>query len=288
MQSIAVIAERLSSLSYKFAYENGIYLIPTNAISGDIVYQDKDDDSAQSFFKKLEEMTNIPTTAVPSYGEMKDHFEKACENFDSGIYIAASSKLSGMYNLGLKVAQDLKQKGKDIKVFDSFATVSITGMYAYEAAKLSRENKSSDEIMLHLENLKKNKQVVEFGLLEDLKYLEKGGRIGKAKFWLATLLSFMPIISAEDGVLKPVSRARSAKQGIDLMIESIKNHMEKHGFTKLSVMYDYGISKDMAEKEINPLMEKTFKMELISYNQISIVIACHLGPNVTGICVKFS
>ena len=221
MSKVKIITERLSSLSYKFAKERAIHLVPANVVRNGDLIKDDDDSKTSQFLKDLKDMKELPTTAVPSLGEMLNEFEEAMKKNDQAVYIATSSRLSGMYNLGRKAAKEMKKKGKEIKVFDSYTTVSMEGMYAYEASLMAQDGEDLESIIKKLNRIKEGNRIVEFGLLETLKYLEKGGRIGKAKLWAANLFSFKPIVSTEDGLLEPVKKVRTRKQGTGFHCKSI-------------------------------------------------------------------
>jgi len=285
MPKVQIITERLSSLAYDFAEKNNIFIFPVSIILKNDVFKDDNDIKAAKFLKKLETLDEIPSTAVPSLGEMEIIFEKATKDIKKAIYISASKKLSGIYNVGVKIAEKLKKQGKDIRVFDSYTTVSMEGMYAFHASLLAKEGKDIDEIMQSLEKIKQERRIIEYGVLETLKYLVKNGRIGKAKSWIANLFSFKPIISAKDGVLEPVAKVRTNAQGIEAIIKRIKEDIKRTRAKKIKIMYDYGISDAYIREEVDPRIRKEFNPDIISFNQISTAIACHLGPEIWGVCI---
>ena len=287
MHKIVIITERLASLSYKFAEENNIHLFPVNIIYKDEIFKDDNDIKANKFLNELPTFDEIPSTAVPSIGELYELFKVILKNSKEGIYISASSKLSGIYNVGLKVSKMLKNDGINLKVFDSYGVVSIEGMYTIEALKLSKEGKDLDTIYKQLEIIKKERNIVEYGVLETLKYLQKNGRIGKAKAWIANLFSFKPLISAKNGELEPIAKVRTNEQGLNLIVSKIKKDLENKNNKKITVMFDYSLSTDYLKDEVEPRIKKEFNSNIISYNQISIAVACHLGPSVWGVCVKY-
>lgn len=287
MNKVRIITERVASLSFDFASKNNITLIPANIITGDTTIKDDKDEIVENFLRSLDPDKEIPSTAAPSLGDIIKVFEDATVDADEAIYISASSKLSALYSIGVKAAKELESKGKKIAVFDSYATVSISGMYAYEASRLAAEGKSTEEIMTTLTNIQKNRLIDEYGVIETLKFLEKNGRIGKAKAWIAGIFSFKPLITERDGVLEPITKVRTNTQGLEYIVEQFKKTKVRTGATRMRVMYDYGISDEFVKSVVHPRMEKEFDITVISYNQISPTIACHLGPNVWGVCARF-
>jgi len=286
MANVKIITERIASLSYKQAEKLGISLLPVNIIYKDEVIKDDNDENADKFLHDMQTFDEIPSTAVPPVGQMYEFFKREMQDTDQAIYIAASSKLSGIYDAGLKASQMLEKDGKSLKVFDSYGVVSIEGMYAYEAQKLSNEGKYLDDIFHHLEKLKNERKVVEYGVIETLKYLEKNGRIGKAKSWLAGIFSFKPIISAKDGLLEPISKVRTHNQGLEKIVQLIKSDIERTKAASIEIMLDYSLDDRFIKDTVIPRIRDEFNPKILSINQISIVIACHLGPTVWGVCAK--
>ncbi len=287
MQKVKIITERLASISYRFAEKHNIALFPVNIMHKGKTYTDDDDAKAKDFLQKLETVEEIPTTGTPPLGHMIKAFEKATDKIKDAIYISPSSKLSSIHDHGVNVAKKLAEKGRNIKVFDSLTTVSMQGMMAYEAAKMAEEGEDIDTVYSHLKNLRDNRLIVEYGTLESLKFLKKSGRIGKGKSFFASLFSLKPVISAQNGELQPIGRVRTNEQGLDTVIKKIKEDMKRTGAEKLSVMYDYGLNEAYIRETVDPRMQKEFDTKIISFNQISIAIASHLGPNVWGVCAKF-
>lgn len=287
MSKVQIITERISSLSYEFANKHNILLIPANIVLEDETIKDDEDEKGRKFIEEFEGLEEVPSTATPSLGEMIEIFKDATKNIDDAIYISASSKLSSLHDVGLKAAKELRKEGKNVQVFDSYTTVSMCGMYALEASNLAKEGKSIDEIMDHLNTLKEEARITEYGVIETLKYLEKNGRIGKAKFWLSQLFSFKPIISARDGVLEPIAKVRTNMQGLDVIVKKIREDMKRLDASGARVIFDYGMDDEFIRNSVEPRLMKEFKIEVVTYSQMSPLIACHLGSRVWGVALRY-
>src|SRR5690606_34888966 len=59
------------------------------------------------------------------------------------------------------------------------------------------------------------------GLVETLEYLHKGGRIGKARALLGSLLKIKPILALVDGEAHAIDRARTRARGIARLKELV-------------------------------------------------------------------
>ncbi|MDD3647072.1 MAG: DegV family protein [Candidatus Dojkabacteria bacterium] len=283
MSKVKIITERISSLSFDFAKNHGIHLIPANVVYKGKTEKEDTDEKCDEFIHQLASLDEMPKTAVISPAEMRQHFLEATKDTDKAIYIGASSKLSSFYSLGKQTAEKLKDEGKDIRAFDSQVLVSLEGLLAYESNQLAQEGKSIDDILDFLRNVRENRLVDEYGVIGTLKYLEKGGRIGKAKAWLGSLLSFKPVITHMGGTLEPITKVRTYSQGLNVIVRKISEQIDRVKPSKIKVMYDYGSTREIIESEFAPVIEKEFNPEVISYNQMSMTVASHFGPEVIGV-----
>jgi DegV family protein with EDD domain len=64
-----------------------------------------------------------------------------------------------------------------------------------------------------------------FFLLDTLTYLRRGGRIGRATAVVGGLLNVKPVLTLQDGEVAPLSRVRSRRKGIEMIIEQLRAQM---------------------------------------------------------------
>jgi DegV family protein with EDD domain len=69
-------------------------------------------------------------------------------------------------------------------------------------------------------------KVSAFGYLSTLKYLELGGRIGKAQAVVGTLLDIKPILTLEDGEVAPYKRVRGVRKVIPEIVKSFQSEVK--------------------------------------------------------------
>ncbi|MFR3273113.1 MAG: DegV family protein [Slackia sp.] len=72
---------------------------------------------------------------------------------------------------------------------------------------------------------------------ESLRFLEKGGRIGKASALLGNALRISPILTVKDGVASTYAKVRTQKKAMDKMVGILKQDMEEHGLRNIAVHY---------------------------------------------------
>jgi DegV family protein with EDD domain len=112
------------------------------------------------------------------------------------------------------------------------------------------------------------------GLLDTLKYLALGGRIGRAKALLGSVLNVKPILTIKDGEVAPAGQVRSRSKGVERLFEFVKNTSD---IEDLAIVYNTTLdeAKALAE-QINPIFPK----EQIVITSLGPMIGVHVGPGV--------
>ena len=112
-----------------------------------------------------------------------------------------------------------------------------------------------------------------------LKYLARGGRIGKAQALLGSMLNVNPIIGLKDGEVFPFGRERSRAKAIQFLCEFARSYSN---IEKMAV--EYAGSRDDAEVLIERL-SSFFPREQIHISQAGPVIGTHTGPGLLLVAV---
>jgi len=114
---------------------------------------------------------------------------------------------------------------------------------------------------------------------DTLKYLAKGGRIGKAQGLLGSLLSIKPILTIRDGEVSPLTRVRSRTVGMDYLYNFVAGfpHIEE-------LAVEHATTPDEAEALVERL-SSLFPKERIYKSTVSPVIGTYTGPHVLSVTV---
>ena len=118
-----------------------------------------------------------------------------------------------------------KELGKDINIVDSEFVHMPLGALVIRAAELASQGKSKEEILGFIEEFK-NKIKILF-IPRNLKHLIMGGRIGRAKGLIASLLEINPILTIHQGEVSQYKTTRRWSQAKTELIESMKTMVKK-------------------------------------------------------------
>jgi DegV family protein with EDD domain len=116
---------------------------------------------------------------------------------------------------------------------------------------------------------------------DTLKYLHMGGRIGKAKHLVGSLLKIKPIISMKDGVIVPLGQARSRQKVYQMMVKKIEATVGRKG--KVKIAYVHAAALDEAEK-LKAMVEERITVAESLIAELPPALGVHTGPGTAGLC----
>ncbi len=124
-----------------------------------------------------------------------------------------------------KIIQDHPEL--DITYYNSHHLVSAYSIIVYEAAKRIKAGASREEMDTFLKTVPE--QTRHMGVVFDLFYLNRTGRIGKAKAVMGTAMKIIPLLCSTDppGNLKSAGKVKKPAQAIRKFVDSISADREK-------------------------------------------------------------
>ena len=269
--NIAVVTDSTSDISKKLAEEKNINIVPLNVHFGLKTYLDGINIDSNTFYKRLLEGEILPTTSAPSAGTFIETYKKLSKTHDAIISIHVSSKTSATYSAALQAS---KEVDIPIKVIDSGFVSAGLAVVAIKVAEAVQSDKNLDEIASLTKSLISRTDI--FFLLETIEYLVKGGRMGKARGLLGTLLKIKPILTFDEGEVNVAEKIRSSKKAIQKM----------HDLADLNGPYESAAiiySTDQTEPlRLKNLLELNTSDKNILSLQLGPVVGTYGGPNVLG------
>jgi DegV family protein with EDD domain len=274
--TVKIITDSTADIPPAIAKELGIVVIPQYLIFGDKSFKDRIDITEDEFYDKLVNGKIQPTTSQPTPQEFANLFNEAGKNADGLLAILISSKLSGTIN-SAEQARKLVKVTCPIEIIDSKVIAMPLGMVVMAAARMAKAGKSLKEITASTkETCSKVKILILFDTLE---YLARGGRIGKAKSLLGSLLNVKPMLTIKNGELVPVSQVRSRAKGTEKLHEFLKSFKD---IEELCVVY----SSDKKDAEALADSITVFPRKQIMLVRLGPVVGSHAGPGILAIALR--
>lgn len=217
--NIRIVTDSSCDLSPDLAEQLGVLVVPLYVRFGDEMYRERVTISDEEFYEKLLEGTVHPVTIQPGPNDFGEVYHKIAQEADGIVSIHISSKLSGTINSAL-LAKDIVKTDCPIEVVDS-RTVSVAlGLITITTAQAARQGKELQQVLEVAEDAIDNTHTL--CLLDTLRYLQLGGRIGKAKALLGTMLNIKPLITVKDGEVVPSGQVRSRVKGIEQLVNFVR------------------------------------------------------------------
>lgn len=272
---ITIVVDSTADLPAELLERYGIGVVPVLLQIGQETMRDNVDLSRDAFYQRLVESPELPRTAAPPIGAFMQVFEPLLEAGHEVISLSVAGALSSTYGAAQQAARLL---GSDrITCFDSATTTLAMGFQALVAAEAAQAGASRDEVLELLGRLREQ-AVLYFGV-ETLHYLEKGGRIGRVKAMLGTMLSVKPIIELRAGAVLPVEQVRTWRRVPGRLVELCA---ARGRYARLAVLYtsDRAVALDLADAcAAAGLMPR----EHILVAQVAAALGAHAGPGAVGI-----
>jgi len=217
---VKIVTDSGADLPEELAKELGITVVPLYVRFGEEVYRDRVSISSDEFYERLTHDPAHPSTTQPGPQDFLEAYQKLSSDADGIVSIHISGKLSGTCNSAL-MARDMMEGGCPVEVVDSETLSMSVGLIVIAAAEMAKAGESMDKIV------EAAKQAIPktylFFLLDTLEYLKRGGRIGKAKALMGSILSVKPMLTIKDGELVPAGQARTRAKGIDKLFDFVEN-----------------------------------------------------------------
>ena len=280
MPEIALLTDSVSDLIPEDIIGLPIKIVPLKIDLNGELLKDGVEMSKDEFWQKMvnsrdEEDLKLKTSQ-PSPQDFLNAYNKLFEKgYKKIISVHPSSKLSGTAQAA-RVGRSLTNREDDIELVDSMGGSLLQGILVLEAAKKAVKKESFGEIINWINSYKNKGKLLM--IVPDLKYLEKGGRIGKAGSAIAGMIQLKPILTVSQGEVTIEKKAIGERNAQKYIEKYVKDESRKQS---LVVCTCWGGGPEELENiskmhsEIGESSKITFA---ILNRQIGAVIGCHTGP----------
>jgi len=267
--TVEIVTDSLSDITPEFAKELGVTVVPLYVRFGEEVYRDRVEITTDEFYHKLVHGDIFPTTTQPWPGDFISVYKKLAKKTDEILVITVSGVLSGTYQSAMQAKSMVEDKCR-IEVIDSRKVAMSLGLIVIEAAKAAKAGAGLDELADWVRKAIHRSHLVVY--FDTLKYLAKGGRIGKAQGLLGAMLSIKPILTIKDGEMAPLTRVRSLAAGLDYLYNFVS------GLSKVETLaVEHTTKPDEADGLVQRL-SKIVPKKRIYRSIVSPVLGTYAGP----------
>ena len=170
------------------------------------------------FYEAMRRGAEVKTSMI-SPAAARDAIEPALAAGDDVLFLGISGGVSGTcWGVGL-IAQELTAEypGRRVQVLDTRGASLGEGLVVLEAAQMAQQGADMDTIIARAETL--CGKMRQHFMVDDLKFLRKGGRLSGAAALAGTLLQIKPILQGdENGKIVVRTKERGRKKAMDTLV----------------------------------------------------------------------
>jgi DegV family protein with EDD domain len=268
----AVLTDSGSNLPQEFIKKHtNLYVVPLMIIVDGKSYRDQIEITAKQVYEQIDEKDM--STSLPETSDLQKTVEQIKKDgYTDLLVINISSGLSGTYN-AFRV--ELEQtKGINITQYDTKTIGGGQGYLVEEALELIDKKVPIKDIIKALDKQRYENSLAIY-TISTLKYLKKGGRIGKVEGTIGDLLHLKPVISVnDDGVYVTLAKAFGLKRSLMNMKTMF---VEKFQNFKMDLTVHYGTGREKAE-ELAAMLSKVLNVRTLTLSPLTPVLGIHTGP----------
>ncbi len=235
----------------------------------------------KSFFDKMRQGAH-PTTSALNETVYEEYFEPILAAGQDLLFLAFSSQLSGTIN-AIRAARETLLERYPERKFILVDTLSISGpqtLLVLKAHEMYRAGADIEAVAQWVEDNKLRAQA--FFTVDDLKYLQRGGRVSATAAVLGSMLDLKPILTeTREGKLAAAAKVRGRKKAmgflVDKAVECIADQQES---IALVLHADAPADAEKLKAQINEKLPEL----VIRIENVGPVIGTHAGPGTLAIC----
>lgn len=248
-----------------------LFVLPLGIVIDGKTYRDQIDISAKEVYEQLDEhqiSTSLPTTS--DFIQLLDQIK--AKGYDHVMIISVSSGLSGTFNLLRLATEDYH--GLSFTLVDTKTIGAGQGFMVLHALEWLKAGKTPLEIVPLLTKLRFEDSLAIY-TINTLKYLRRGGRIGKVEGTIGDILHVKPIITVNDqGVYITLAKSLGMNRSLLLMKQLLENKFKN---SLIDLVIHFGNEIDTA-KELGSKLLTQLNIRKLVYAPLTPVLGIHTGP----------
>ena len=250
-------------------------VVPLYVRFGERSFRDYVELDPHGFYGRLKSAPELPTTSQPTPQDFLSTYS-ALDEYERIYSLHISAKLSGTFQSASLAADELG--GDRIRLVDTESASVGIGMLALAIQDLLERGTTDEEIDALVADYRERAGIL--FTVDTLEFLAKGGRIGRAKALMGSLLNVKPILSIQEGEVVPLTRARGRAKAF----EEFRRRFED------ATSDGPGLAVGIAHAEAQDAVEHLRALVLAARPQADIrmvtslgaVVGTHAGPGTVG------
>lgn len=274
--NIKILSDSTCDLSKELLEKYNISLAALNIIKNGEAFLDGITITPADIFQHVANGGDLCSTAAFSVGDYVDFFSKYSSEYDGVVHINISSEFSCSHQNACLAAAEFD----NVVAVDSRNLSTGQGLVVLKACELAKTCESLEQLKAELDEFA-GKVEASF-VLDQLKYMVKGGRCSSAAALGANLLNLKPCIEVKDGKMSVVKKYRGnyAKCLANYAKDRLCN---RDDLDKGTLFVTHTPVTDEALQAVKNVVDEHGDFENIYYTEAGCTVSCHCGPGTLGV-----
>ena len=273
---IKILSDSTCDLSQELIEKYDITIIPLTVVKDGQAFVDRVDITPAEIFAHVAAGGDLCSTTAINMGEYCDWFEKFSGEYDGIVHINIGSGFSSCYQNACLAAEDFE----NVRVIDSMNLSTGQGLVVLKACELAQTCTDLDDLKAQLDAYAT--KVESSFLLDQLKYMVKGGRCSSAAALGANLLNLKPCIEVKDGKMSVVKKYRGnyAKCLASYVKDRLAN---RDDLDNTNLFVTRTPIDDDCLAAVKEAVETYADFENTYWTEAGCTVSCHCGPGTLGV-----
>lgn len=273
---IKVISDSTCDLSPELVEKYNIGIVPLIVMKGGEEFIDGVTITPADIFAHVANGGDLCSTAARSVGVYQEEFAKYAESYDGVIHINIGAEFSSSYQNACLAAEDFD----NVRVIDSRNLATGQGHIVLKAVELSETAESLDDLKAQLDAYAL--RVESSFILDQLRYMVKGGRCSSAAALGANLLNLKPCIEVKDGKMTVVKKYRGSFDKV--MANYVKDRLaDRDDIDTERVFLTHSTVTPESIEVVRNALTQYGTFQTVYETEVGCTVACHCGPGTMGI-----
>lgn len=280
MNDYVISTDSTCDLPDMYIRQHNLLIHPLFYTMNNTIYGGDKNMDAKEFYDALRK-ENIATTMASNPEDILEKFRTVLRSGTDILHIGFSSALSCSFNNAVLAANQLREEFPDRKIYcvDSLAASMGQGLMVHYAVTKKDAGMSIDDLFCWLEDNKLH--FCHQFTVDDLHFLQRGGRISKTVAVLGTMINVKPLLHVDnEGRLIPLCNVRGRKKALSTLVDNMASQIS--GFTNDIIFISHGDCISDAQY-VGELITQRFGITNIVYNYVSPTIGSHSGPGTVAL-----
>jgi len=274
--NIKILSDSTCDLSTAQLAEHNIDLARLTIVKDGQAYLDGETIFPADIFAHVAAGGDLCSTTAFNVGEYEALFAKYANDYDGIIHISLGSGFSSSHQNARLAAEDFP----NVRVIDSQNLSTGQGHVVLEACRLAKSCGDLDEIAEKLNDFAS--RVEASFVLDQLKYMAKGGRCSSVAALGANLLGLKPCIEVKNGKMGVVKKYRGSYA--KCLANYVKDRLaDREDIIRDELFLTYTPVDDDCLAAVKDAINEHGHFNTVYETTAGCTVSCHCGPGTLGV-----